>query len=97
MAIELGTNKLKDEHISPEGVEEKVLTRLEYMITNTMGGKFRVYGPSDSGEAISVSVHNTMDEAKLAQAQQMLLFSALIVDPEGTKKHFMSVIASLKK
>lgn len=39
-------NKHKEvlkEHISPEGIEEKIITSLSFKLTQTQGGKFRIY------------------------------------------------------
>ena len=72
-----------EEILSPEGVEERVVRRIEFVITNTLGGKFRIY-QSIGKKREPVSVHDTQPEAEKAAAQMIALAGHMLIDPKGT-------------
>lgn len=72
-----------DEHISPEGVEEKIVYDKRFLITQTQGGKFRVYGWDQSNRKyISIELKDDEKLAMSSCAAGMILAGGLIVDPD---------------
>ena len=72
-----------EEILSPEGVEERVVKRFECMITNTLGGKFRVY-QSSGKKREPISIHDTQPEAEEAAAHFIAMSGHMLIDPKGT-------------
>lgn len=66
------------EHISPEGVEEQILFELRFMITKTMGGKFRVYAIDENGAQTSFGVYETIEKARDSFSSNVLLTTLLL-------------------
>ena len=59
------------EHISPEGVEEQILYEERFIVTRTMGGKFRVYRISNNSQS-SRGVAETLMKAGAILAECIL-------------------------
>ena len=79
-------NLIKDEVLSPEGVEEKLLEFQLYQVTLTGGGKFRTYyehrcNKCEEVHRTSTGVHDTLEEAKKHVATQMNMQSAMVLNP----------------
>lgn len=66
-------------HVSPEGVDEKIVKSETYMITQTEGGKFRVYA---LGKPVTVAEDREAAEKSLASG--MLMFAGLVLNPKAT-------------
>ena len=79
--------KLK-EHISPEGVEERIIKQTSSMMTQTAGGKFRLYA-----DGRSQGVFDTQEEAQERYSSILGLMAMLEIDPEKTIK---TVVDGLK-
>lgn len=75
------------EHVSPEGVEELVLLRYEFFLTQTQGGKFRAYIAGTKGEATPLRVTDSLFAGCELLAETKML-SAVILQ---------ATAASLKK
>lgn len=71
------------EHISPEGVEEKIVIEDRFLITFTQGGKFRLYHIVDD-KVSRTDIHETYGEAAQSCATGMAIVGALKIDAEGT-------------
>lgn len=85
-----------EEILSPEGVEERVVRRFECIITNTQGGKFRVY--QNSGKKREpISVHDTQPEAEEVAAQLIAMSGHMLIDPKGTIMKILEGIGRDKK
>lgn len=87
----LGAGLPLREHISPEGVEEKILHEDRFIITQTMGGKFRVYRLSSAGKQLSLGVAESVSAAAVVLAENMLIAGRLYlvafsVKPKTEKK-----------
>ena len=65
------------EHISPEGVEEKILVEDRYLITQTMGGKFRLYRITNDVQC-SQGVFDTIDRAAAEMGVSLILAGGLL-------------------
>jgi len=81
-------NLIKDEILSPEGVEEKLIEERAYQITLTGGGKFRTYclqkcKKCNEEHRIPTGVHDTLKEAQHHSAEQMNFHSALVLKPSS--------------
>ena len=85
--------KGSDELISPEGVEEKVIHKEEYIITLTGGGKYRLYTESTGNKRQDLGVVDELGKAKENLGQVMMVAAGLILDPEGTIK---AIIGGMK-
>lgn len=66
------------EHISPEGVEEQIELEIRFMITKTMGGKFRSYGIGDDGTQQTFGVDDTIEKARERLTVNMLTTTLLL-------------------
>lgn len=78
------------EHISPEGVEEKILHEDRFMITQTMGGKFRVYRMAGDKQ-FPVGLADSIADAARLLAENLLIAGhlyrvAFSVKPKTEKK-----------
>jgi hypothetical protein len=89
---------LKDEIVSPEGVEEKLLFLQTYSITLTGGGKYRVYFEDKRmGGRVSVGVYDTLPLAREAAGVQMNMQSCLILDPKKVINFLFEQITGNKR
>lgn len=70
------------EYVSPEGVEEKIVTRIECFVTFTQGGRYRVYYNRDDSKNPNPTTYATYGEAWGAAVRMMAMMSALELDPE---------------
>lgn len=68
---QLAGNRTLKEHISPEGVEEKILHEELLLVTQTQGGKFRAYVVID-GKQISLGVGDSAAEVIRLLADRMI-------------------------
>ena len=74
--------------MSPEGVEERIVYKVESFITLTQGGKYRAYISSDiqgtGGNKVSPGpeIYDTEEAAKKAVGSALTLIGMMIVDPE---------------
>lgn len=71
------------EHISPEGVEEKIVKEQRFLVTQTAGGKFRVYVSVD-GKMQQFSISDQESKALEDFGQAMLVLGGFAVDPKKT-------------
>lgn len=71
--------------MSPEGVEERIKSSVGAYVTLTGGGKYRAYITTD-GKITSISVHDTVEEARKATTLILMAFSMFQIDPEATIK-----------
>jgi hypothetical protein len=85
---------LKDEILSPEGVEEKLLFEQTYQITLTGGGKYRVYYfDKRMGDRVPTGCYDTLPEAREATGTHMNMQSCLILDPKKVINFLFEQIA----
>lgn len=78
----------RQEHVSPEGVEERVLLRYDFFVTQTQGGKYRVYLGAGRAAPQSLGVYGNVTIAALMLAQAMLHSALLLTSSFGpTKKN----------
>jgi hypothetical protein len=73
---------LKDEYLSPEGVEERIVDQRTYTITLTGGGKFRLYFEEKGERRHSVNVFETIEEARERLGYLMNMQGAMIIKPQ---------------
>lgn len=66
-------------HVSPEGVDEKIVKEDTFLITQTEGGKYRLY---NAGRAIDIADTLTEIEKKIHGA--MMLKGSVGLDPKRT-------------
>ena len=78
MIDETNKEELK-EHVSPEGLSEKIIYTDSFMITQTQGGKFRVYCNEKP-----TRIKETKGEAKKDMALLMAMMGHMLHDPKGT-------------
>lgn len=79
------TKESKTEVISPEGVEEQLITEFGFRITHTLGGKFRAYVKfSEKGQWESVGITDTKKEAEKTMGTHMALTGHMMADPVKT-------------
>lgn len=84
--------------ISPEGVEEEIVTEFTFRITKTQGGKFRTYqGSTTHGKGPSTSYDNRI-KANKALGTIMTILGSSLIDPVDTAKFLVEQLAKeLKK
>lgn len=85
-----------NEMISPEGVEEKILFEERIRVTQTMGGKFRLYVQSiKHGKASpwwsNPLVFDNEKDARIEQGHSLIILGGLISDPALTLKHMFNL------
>lgn len=76
-------NKLEEDVMSPEGLEERVKQTNTYEITLTQGGKYRGYA-IDGNRRTALGISDTFDDAKKKLAMHMGLMASMVVDPKKT-------------
>lgn len=83
------SEQMQREIISPEGVEERVISEDIYRITMTGGGKYRIYH-SSGGKLHSIGVLDTREEAEKKLGTGMLMHGGLLVAPKKTMELLLS-------
>ena len=76
------------EHISPEGVEERIVKEQRFLMTQTAGGKFRVYVSCD-GKMQSYAIADQESKALETFGGAMMVMGGLIVDAKKTISHLL--------
>lgn len=83
---QLAGNRTLKEHISPEGVEEKILHEELFLVTQTQGGKLRAYVVID-GKQNSLGVGDSAAEVIPLLADRMTKCGLLLtLLPSGKPK-----------
>lgn len=83
-------NELK-EHVSPEGIEEKIIMKHEFLLTQTQGGKFRVYQ-----DGIPIRTVDTEESAKNGFVICLQIAASMIDDPKKTIEIILNSLAAKK-
>lgn len=83
------------EHVSPEGVEERIVFDVRYLVTQTQGGKFRFY----SFNPVSLKytphlIHDTIDESRKNLGSALTIMGMMINDPVGSMKQILAAITT---
>ena len=81
--VDPATKELR-EILSPEGVEERIVSERVYQITLTQGAKYRVYFINDGERNPVARIFETKEEAEKDLAKSMLLMASLEIDPQRT-------------
>ena len=92
----LEKNVIKDEILSPEGIEEKVEKEFRFLITLTGGGKYRTY-TSDGDEIKPIGIHDTMEDAKKDVGFGMVFTGGMLVDPKKTVEGMLDMLKKSKQ
>lgn len=92
------TKESKTEVISPEGVEEQLITEFSFRVTHTLGGKFRAYVKfSEKSQWESVGITDTKEEAEKKMGTHMALTGHMIADPMKTMEKVIEGIMNKPK
>lgn len=86
--IKLDAKELK-ELVSPEGLTEKIIKEFSVQVTQTQGGKFRIY----FNDKPTPMVKDTKEEAFEEFKRLLSMMRSFEIDPRGT---FNTVINILK-
>lgn len=77
------------EVISPEGVEERLVSEQVYQITLTGGGKYRVYNINNRGKQAVIGIAETMDKAEMLLSSFLVVFAMMKIDPDAMIDYLM--------